>query len=168
MFERKSTKQEMGNRTALAAEVSVSAPKPQVTSKGIKAMIGAKVKISGDIESSEDLLIEGEVNGTINLKDNELVVGNSGRLQADISAKTVRIEGEVQGDITGTERVIICASGNVQGNLTAPRVILEDGGRFKGSIDMGTAVKTNAAASKPVSQAVPTADTGPGKIERSA
>ena len=101
-------------------------------------MIGPKVKVNGDIISSEDLLVEGEVNGTITLTDNELVIGSSGKLQANVSAKTVRIEGEVRGDIEGKERVVICASGDVQGNVTAPRVMLEDGGRFKGSIDMGS------------------------------
>ena len=110
-------------------------------------MIGSKVKVTGDIESSEDLLIEGEVNGTIKLADNELVIGNSGRLQANIEAKTIRIEGEVHGDIVGQERVIITATGNVQGNVSAPRVMLEDGGRFKGSIDMGSPAKTAAPAS---------------------
>lgn len=111
-------------------------------------MIGAKVKITGDIVSSEDLLIEGEVSGTVSLKDHELVVGNSGKLQANVNAKTVRIEGEVRGDINGQERVIISASGNVEGNLIAPRVILEDGGRFKGSIDMGSTAKAAATAPK--------------------
>ena len=114
-------------------------------------MIGSKVKVTGDIESSEDLLIEGEVNGTVSLAENELVIGNSGRVSADLEAKTIRIEGEVQGDITGRERVVITASGNVQGNVTAPRVMLEDGGRFKGSIDMGG----SKAAAAPAPKAAP-------------
>lgn len=118
-------------------------------------MIGAKVKVNGDIISSEDLLVEGEVNGTITLSDNELVIGGSGKVQANLSAKTVRIEGEVRGDVEGKERVVICASGDVQGNVTAPRVMLEDGGRFKGSIDMGGpkgAAATPAPATKPESK----------------
>lgn len=108
-------------------------------------MIGAKVKVTGDIESSEDLLIEGEVNGTVKLVDNELIIGNSGRVQANIEAKTIRIEGEVQGDIVGQERVVITTTGNVQGNVSSPRVMLEDGGRFKGSIDMGSPAKSAPA-----------------------
>lgn len=116
-------------------------------------MIGSKVKVNGDIISSEDLLVEGEVSGTITLSDNELVIGTSGRVQANVSAKTVRIEGEVKGDIDGSERVVICASGNVQGNVTSPRVMLEDGGRFKGSIDMGGS-KASAAA-KPAQTTAP-------------
>lgn len=112
-------------------------------------MIGAKVKVTGDIESSEDLLVEGEVNGTITLAENELVIGNAGKVQANIEAKTIRIEGEVQGDIVGRERVVITASGNVQGNVSAPRVMLEDGGRFKGSIDMGNKPAQSQATAKP-------------------
>ncbi|MHA7815986.1 MAG: bactofilin family protein [Pseudohaliea sp.] len=123
-------------------------------------MIGSKVKVTGDIESAEDLLIEGEVNGTVTLAENELVIGNSGRVSADIEAKTVRIEGEVQGDITGRERVVITASGNVQGNVSAPRVMLEDGGRFKGSIDMGGS-KAAAAPSPSPSPKTASADTAP-------
>lgn len=131
-------------------------------------MIGAKVKVTGDIESSEDLLIEGEVNGTIKLADNELIIGNSGRVQANIEAKTIRIEGEVQGDIVGQERVVITSTGNVQGNLSSPRVMLEDGGRFKGSIDMGGPAKGAPAAqprpatptSAPAPEAKPTEQVG--------
>ena len=112
-------------------------------------MIGAKVKVNGDIVSSEDLLVEGEVTGTVTLAENELIIGSSGRVQANLNAKTIRIEGDVTGDIVGGERVVICASGNVQGNVSAPRVMLEDGGRFKGSIDMGSskAAPVKAAAS---------------------
>ncbi|GAB5413588.1 MAG: hypothetical protein Cons2KO_11910 [Congregibacter sp.] len=113
-------------------------------------MIGSKVKINGDVVSGEDLLVEGEVSGTITLTDNELVIGTSGRVEANVSAKTIRIEGEVKGDIDASERVVICASGNVQGNVSAPRVMLEDGGRFKGSIDMGGA---KAPAAKPAAPA---------------
>lgn len=112
-------------------------------------MIGAKVKVNGDIISSEDLLVEGEVSGTITLSDNELVVGSAGKVQANISAKTVRIEGEVKGDIEGKERVVICASGDVQGNVACPRVMLEDGGRFKGNIDMGSSGKAAAPSAAP-------------------
>ena len=136
-------------------------------------MIGSKVKITGDIESAEDLLIEGEVNGTVTLAENELVIGNAGRVHADIEAKTVRIEGEVQGDITGRERVIITASGNVQGNVSAPRVMLEDGGRFKGSIDMGgskAAAAPSAASSSapkaPPGEAAPQTKAGIAGVEK--
>jgi len=103
-------------------------------------MIGSTVKILGEIISDENLVIEGEVEGTITLKDNELTVGPSGRVHANINAKNIKIDGLVDGDVFAKEKVVISKSGNVRGNIVAPRVILEDGGRFKGSIDMGPAV----------------------------
>lgn len=159
MFERKNSKQERKSErkpepeaprvqeqrdrspqsapSSAAAIPAASESKVPATSQRSRAMIGSKVKIKGDVISGEDLLVEGEVSGSITLADNELVVGTSGRVEANITAKTIRIEGEVKGDVEGTERVVICASGQVQGNVSAPRVMLEDGGRFKGSIDMG-------------------------------
>jgi cytoskeletal protein CcmA (bactofilin family) len=124
------------NAAAGAGETAAALKNTGAT--GARAMIGSKVKVSGDIVSSEDLLVEGEVTGTITLPDNELVIGTSGQVKANISAKTVRIEGRVNGDIEGSERVVICTSGDVEGNVSAPRVMLEDGGRFKGNIDMGS------------------------------
>lgn len=162
MFERKSTRPEA--EPAPSAEGAAPTAPPaqakaptQPASSEARAMIGSKVKVTGDIESAEDLLIEGEVNGTVTLAENELVIGNSGRVHADIEAKTVRIEGEVQGDITGRERVVITASGNVQGNVSAPRVMLEDGGRFKGSIDMGGSASTAPSRPQPAAKAAPAA-----------
>ena len=99
-------------------------------------MIGPSIKIKGEVSGDEDLLIQGQVEGTINLKANEVVVGESGEVSADILAKTVKIDGKVNGDITGTENVVISKLGNVRGNIIAPRVLLEDGAMFKGSIDM--------------------------------
>jgi cytoskeletal protein CcmA (bactofilin family) len=167
MFERKSSRPEA--EPAPSAESAAPTAPPaqakaptQPASSEARAMIGSKVKVTGDIESAEDLLIEGEVNGTVKLAENELVIGNSGRVHADIEAKTVRIEGEVQGDITGRERVVITASGNVQGNVSAPRVMLEDGGRFKGSIDMGGSKAAAAPSPAPSPAAKPSpAEPGP-------
>lgn len=160
MFERKSSRPEAepaprADSAAPTAPPAQAKAPTQPASSEARAMIGSKVKVTGDIESAEDLLIEGEVNGTVTLAENELVIGNSGRVHADIEAKTVRIEGEVQGDITGRERVVITASGNVQGNVSAPRVMLEDGGRFKGSIDMGGSKAATAPSPAPSQAAKP-------------
>ena len=99
-------------------------------------MIGSTVVIDGNITSAEDLIIEGKVSGTITATGHEVTVGQSGQLKANINAKIVRIEGKVEGDISGGEKVIISKTGNVLGNLDAPRVTLEDGAKFKGSIEM--------------------------------
>ena len=99
-------------------------------------MIGPGVKIEGQIISDENLVIEGKVNGSITAKNHEVTVGKSGNLKANISANIVNIEGVVKGDISGAEKVVISKTGNVLGNIQSPRVTLEDGAKFKGSIEM--------------------------------
>jgi cytoskeletal protein CcmA (bactofilin family) len=100
------------------------------------ATIGASIRIKGDVSGDEDLRIEGTIEGTIKLAAHELLIGQSGKVIADINAKIVRVHGEVQGDITGRENVIISSTSNVRGNVVTPRMTLEDGARFKGSIDI--------------------------------
>jgi cytoskeletal protein CcmA (bactofilin family) len=112
-------------------------------------MIGMTVKIKGDINSEENLVIEGQVDGTITLNSHELTVGQSGRVNADITAKTIKIDGQVSGDLVGKEKIIISKTGNVRGNLTAPVVVLEEGGKFKGGIDMGN-TDTGSNAELPI------------------
>lgn len=99
-------------------------------------MIGPSIVIKGNVTGDEDLLIQGKVEGTIELGAHEVTVGESGKVNADITARTVRIDGEVSGDVRGNEMVVISSSGNVRGNIVAPRMTLEDGAIFKGSIDM--------------------------------
>jgi cytoskeletal protein CcmA (bactofilin family) len=100
------------------------------------AIIGPGIHIIGEVTGEDNILIEGKVEGKIDLTDNEVTVGNSGRVNADVIAKTVKVAGQVRGDISGKEKVVISQSGNVRGNIIAPRVTLEDGAKFKGSIDM--------------------------------
>lgn len=107
-----------------------------VSYSGVSAMIGPDVKIEGQIASDENLVIEGKVNGSISAKNHEVTVGKSGNLKANISAKVIHIEGTVKGDISGSEKVVIAKTGNVLGNIQSPRVTLEDGAKFKGSIEM--------------------------------
>ena len=99
-------------------------------------MIGPSIKIKGEVTGDEDLVVQGRVEGTIDLGDREVSVGESGQVFAEVNAKVIKIDGEVTGNITATEIVMISKLGNVRGNIIAPRVTLEDGARFKGSIDM--------------------------------
>ncbi|HEY7776398.1 MAG TPA: polymer-forming cytoskeletal protein, partial [Kineobactrum sp.] len=99
-------------------------------------MIGSSIYIKGTVTGEEDLVIQGKIDGTIDLGDFEVSVGESGKVTADIKARVVRIDGEVAGDVSGSEKVVIAKSGRVRGNIVAPRVTLEDGAIFKGSIDM--------------------------------
>jgi cytoskeletal protein CcmA (bactofilin family) len=101
-----------------------------------QATIGASIALRGDLTGEEDLLIQGRIEGTVTLAKHTVVVGKSGNVKADIRAKSIRVEGEVLGNLYGEEEIVICVSGRVQGNVTSPRVTLENGCRFKGSIDM--------------------------------
>jgi cytoskeletal protein CcmA (bactofilin family) len=137
-----------------AAEPAMAAPAGLMQTAGKAAVIGAGIKINGEISGSENLLIEGHVDGQINLAGNDVTIGKSGRIVADVTAKTIRVAGEVNGDLKAKERVVISGSGNVRGNVVAPRVVLEDGAIFKGSIDMdpGDSAVAELAAAKSASK----------------
>ncbi len=113
------------------------------------AMIGATIKIKGNVTGAENLVIEGKVDGSVELADHDLTIGQTGEVVANITAKTVIIEGQITGDVTGSEKVILTKSGRVNGNIVAPRVTLEDGAKFKGSIDMDTGTDKPAIAVPP-------------------
>jgi len=126
---------------------SFAAPASTPATSGRSAIIGPGIHINGDISGDENLVIEGKVDGKIRLDSHQVDVGQSGKVNANITAKVIKIAGEVRGDITGTEKVIVSRSGNVHGNIVAPRMTLEDGAIFKGSIDMDPG---EAVAAKPV------------------
>jgi cytoskeletal protein CcmA (bactofilin family) len=100
------------------------------------ATIGPSIAIKGDLIGEEDLVIQGRVEGKVDLKQNSVTIGKDGRVKADIYAKLVTVEGEVEGNLYGLEQIILRATGCVRGNISAPRVSIEDGARFKGGIDM--------------------------------
>lgn len=106
--------------------------------------IGQSIQIKGELTGNEDLTIEGKVDGKVFLKDHNLTVGSNGRITAEIHAKTVVIIGEVVGNITADDKVEVAETGSMMGDIVAPRVVLADGARFKGSIDMER--KAHAAA----------------------
>ena len=103
--------------------------------------VGATVFVKGEIHGNEDLVVEGEVEGHINLKDHNLHLGPKSRVRAEIYAKTITIEGDVRGDVYASERLVIKKTGRLSGNIVAPRLVLEDGSRFKGTIDMDKTVE---------------------------
>ncbi len=117
-------------------------------------MIGPSIVIKGEVTGAEDLLIQGKVEGNINLNGNQVSIGESGEVCANIQAKVIKIDGKVTGDITGNEKVVISKSGNVHGNIVAPRVTLEDGAIFKGSIDMDPAGVAGGKASLASAQTI--------------
>lgn len=152
MFEKRNTKQEAQSFEPVQEKVSVPSSTP--ASSGRSALIGPGIRVNGDISGDENLVIEGKVDGKIHLEQNQVEVGQTGRVNADISAKVIKIAGEVRGDITGTEKVIISRTGNVHGNIVAPRMTLEDGAIFKGSIDMDPSDSAKAKLSDSTKKAV--------------
>ncbi|MBL4827370.1 MAG: polymer-forming cytoskeletal protein [Spongiibacteraceae bacterium] len=113
----------------------------QTTNSTPNAIIGKKIRIKGELVGEEDLTIQGYIEGIIDLKGNNLTIGKDGVLKANVSAKNIIIEGSVEGDLFGEEKIEIRESSNVRGNLVADRVTLEDGAKFRGSIDMDTSAK---------------------------
>ncbi len=109
-----------------------------------QAVIGPSISIKGELSGEEDLMIHGRVEGKIDLKKNNVTVGRNGHIKADIYGKVISIEGEVQGNLFGEERIVIRESGVVRGNMRTPRFSLEDGAKFQGSIDMIPRIKESS------------------------
>ena len=134
------------------------------TSRGLEKTtvnIGKSVVIKGELNGSEDLTIEGQVEGKIELRQNVLTIGANGRIKAQVFAKAVIILGEVTGNVTATEKVDIRDNGSVDGDIAAPRVAIAEGAHFRGSIDMQrkgaapvqpTKADAKAAAAQPAGQ----------------
>ena len=98
--------------------------------------IGQSIRIRGELTGNEDLTIEGKIEGKIELKEHNLTIGPNGHIEAEVHAKTVVVEGEVMGNITAREKVELAETGRVKGDIVSPRIVIADGARFKGSVDM--------------------------------
>jgi cytoskeletal protein CcmA (bactofilin family) len=108
--------------------------------------IGKSVVIKGELNGSEDLTIEGHVEGTIQLKEHVLTIGPNGRIKAQVFAKSVIVLGEVTGNVTASDKVDIRDNGSVDGDIVSPRVAIAEGAHFRGSVDMQ---RKGAAAAPP-------------------
>ena len=99
-------------------------------------MIGPNVRVQGELSGDEDIVIEGRVEGKINVTKS-LRVGPAAQVNAEIKAQNILIAGRVVGNVTALERVEILASGTLEGNIRAPKIVIAEGAQFKGSVDMG-------------------------------
>jgi cytoskeletal protein CcmA (bactofilin family) len=121
--------------------------------------IGKSVVIKGELNGSEDLTIEGYVEGRIELRDHVLTIGPNGRIKAEVFAKAVIVLGEVAGNVTANEKVEIRDNGSVDGDIVSPRVAIAEGAHFRGSVDMqrgnarGQATPSGKAEVKPATPA---------------
>jgi len=128
----------------------VTAPTPQLESRRIErdvVNIGKSVVIKGELNGSEDLTIEGQVEGKIELKEHALTIGPNGKIKAQVFAKSVIVLGEVHGNVTASEKVDIRDGGSVDGDIISPRVAIAEGAHFRGSVDMQR--KGSQSAQKP-------------------
>ncbi|HZR29183.1 MAG TPA: polymer-forming cytoskeletal protein [Terriglobales bacterium] len=123
--------------TAPAAPRSNFAPqRPGENFRAEVAHIGKSVLIKGELSGSEDLYLDGEVEGSVDLKQHSLTVGPHGRIRANIRAREVIVHGKVDGNITGDEKVELKKSAVLTGDITTQRIMIEDGAFFKGAIDL--------------------------------
>lgn len=136
-----------------AAPAPAAQPRPAAReARTSLATIGPSISIQGDLSGDEDLMIQGRIDGEVRLEKNKVTIGKSGRVQADVHARSIEVEGRIKGNLYGAEDVIVRAAGRVQGNIVCGRVTLENGANFKGSIDMEPASKPGGA-SRPTSAA---------------
>lgn len=128
--------------------------------------IGKSVVIKGELNGSEDLTIEGHVEGTIQLRDHVLTIGPNGKIKAQVFAKSVIVLGEVTGNVTASDKVDIRDNGSVDGDIVSPRVAIAEGAHFRGSVDMqrkGASPPQQAAKSAGQPASAPQAPAAPGQ-----
>jgi cytoskeletal protein CcmA (bactofilin family) len=107
---------------------------PGGTERRVTAWIGQSVTIEGRISSAQDLQIDGHVNGAIEVGQHELVLGEHAEVKANLTARSILISGTVTGDVVATDRLQIGATGQVEGDVTAPRLIMVDGAVLRGKV----------------------------------
>ena len=122
------------------------------------ANIGKSISIRGDLTGNEDLVIEGQVEGKVDLPNNQLTIGANGNVKAHIHAKSVVVVGHVVGNVSGLERVEIQATGKVDGDVAAPKLIVAEGAQINGSVQMSSQ-RPGQAAGRPGAPGMPS--TGP-------
>jgi cytoskeletal protein CcmA (bactofilin family) len=131
------------------ATAPTAAPQPEIRRiERDMVNIGKSVVIKGELNGSEDLTVEGHVEGRIELKDHVLTIGPNGKIKAQVFAKAVIVLGEVNGNVTATEKVDIRDGGSVDGDIIAPRVAIAEGAHFRGSVDMQKKGQTAQQSSK--------------------
>lgn len=128
--------------------------RPDTSHRGLErdiVNIGKSVVIKGELTGSEDLTIEGQVEGTIQLREHGLTIGPNGKIKAQVFAKSVVVLGEIVGNVTASEKVDIRDNGSVDGDIISPKVAIAEGAHFRGTVDM----QKKAAAQQPAKPAEP-------------
>ncbi len=125
------------------------------------ANIGKSITIKGDLTGNEDLQIDGNVEGRIDLPNNQLTIGAEGEVKAEVTAKAVTVVGHVTGNLSATDKIEVESSGIVDGDVRAPRLIIQEGAVLNGAVEMGAkASSPPAKAPAPPQAAAGTASEG--------
>lgn len=133
---KKGEENEVTPRAPAPLGAAPSPPSRPASAGAERASIGPSIAIKGDVSGNEDLVIQGRIEGSVQLGQHRVTVGPEGRVKADISGRTVTVEGEVTGNLRGQEQVVLRSTARVEGDIESPRVVIEDGATFRGSIDM--------------------------------
>ncbi len=141
---------ERGDRSDRSDRNEPESPPQRAAESAARAVIGASLELQGELAGNEDLLIEGRVQGRIQLAQHAVAVGAKGRVSAAVHARMIAIEGEVDGNLVAEELIVLKKSARVRGDLVAPRVVIEDGARFKGTIDMDPTKAAQTAGPRPL------------------
>lgn len=130
-----------GDEKTEAPEAGPEAPsrgeRPDATPGADRAIIGAAIRIQGEVTGDGDLTIHGSVDGSVDLDQHAVAVGSDGAVDGDVTGRAITVAGRVDGDLEADEQVVLHSSARVTGDISAPRVVLEDGAYFRGGVDMG-------------------------------
>jgi cytoskeletal protein CcmA (bactofilin family) len=138
------------SKQPFAVRPALQTPVLPVEERRTVAWVGKSVIFKGTLISSEDMTIDGQVEGTIEIRDQGLTIGPDADIRADIVAKTITIHGTVIGNIRATDKVDIRETGRIDGDLVSPRISLADGALVRGRVD--TVSETTPGAAKPKKQ----------------
>ena len=119
-------------RATLAGDVALH---PELEAPAELTGIGRSVVVTGDLSAAEPIIVEGRVDGRVTVPDHGVSIGEGGTITSDIVARTITVRGTATGNLTATERLEILSTGRVEGRLVAPRIAIEDGAQFNGTVD---------------------------------
>jgi len=176
-IESETSGQETSSPDPAPRSASISSPSARVaagpavsTRQSGGSIIGSSITLRGDISGEENLVVKGNIEGTLNFPNNDIQIDPEGRVKADLMAQKISVAGKVRGNLNGSERVVIENSGEVEGNIVAPRVVLEDGCKFKGSVEMNVDSSASSKLAKlgGSNEKAPVSGTAPGTAKPSA
>lgn len=145
-----STTPRISTAAPAASTPNLSSPPPSVppatASPRAAASISQGIRIKGEVTGSEDLFVDGLVEGKLNLANGSLTIGPNGQVKADVTAREVIVRGHVEGKISGRERIQLWSTGQVNGEVQTERLAIEDGAVLRGKVEAGKPVERNTEA----------------------